>query len=759
MNPPRPVNVFPCKTSLIIRDEYHRLWVQGMDYHNRLTTSGSKTDVRPFTTPIILDPKEVYTIIYHEADMFALLTSKCRLFIGQVLDNSNCEDYSTKANLLIIKVINNVKDMVGVGRTILFEKDNNVCLINHRLMRGEIEPVINDKIKLEPYISNNKVAYYRLVFSDCYHDIRFEYTNFCLCVHYTDKTMIEKQIGGNIIGLLKVQNASMYLLPGSELFDIHDHTGYADGRRTGKVEISRVENTEYPIILKHSNVAAFIDNQTRTMSGFNVPGKAIIANRSKKNNEQLLFVDDKTVYNPDGSIRLKLKGQDIEQIIGLWKSDIIIAEFSNKKSLCKHYDNYYCYNVKYVEWYFPMKVGMLVYFNHKMILFTTRKYESKILDPIDTYTSKSGHTVYLYNIDFALDIDSSFCQNDQVVVCQTVQGLMFRIEFHEEYPMLSYPLMFEPKTSLAHQMLLVYCPCGKTSKVINADKSNPFDQLMNNISNLDFPIELKVKTKYGSGSSVTRSFIENALEDFRSRYLIEYDNHTVFNSEAIDSSGKEREKILVNIGKVLHMCIVMLQSFLPIRIPLGIISQLKSRKPTINELEYFVSVAYPENADRYLDQKFDDITDYESFLRTIIHYDENNEKDCSIIASGITEYKKVINIHCLNLQTLDMYFSGFYYVTRDRLKERIHSSTGARSFIVKYIDRCSDDQVKALIKTWSGSSIVGLNNYIIDYKKINSKFIFDANNRTMWISDSIKKSGFKQDTQFRILDNKCSGKF
>nr|URM62178.1 KilA-N domain-containing protein [Mimivirus sp.] len=182
----------------------------------------------------------------------------------------------------------------------------------------------------------------------------------------------------------------------------------------------------------------------------------------------------------------------------------------------------------------------------------------------------------------------------------------------------------------------------------------------------------------GNGNGCKIHFMQDALDIFKQKYLIDHGMRTSFNISEMEIFTDNELK---SIGSMLHMIIYHSNSHLSIRLPITLITAIAKRSPNILELEYLAKEEYGDTFKNICNYKYDVKTiksfGYDSYyqcLKNLCKYyendDETNSKVRNIsrqIADGFMDYQNISNLREMNIPTIDYYLSGNYCIDRKKL--------------------------------------------------------------------------------------------
>ena len=229
------------------------------------------------------------------------------------------------------------------------------------------------------------------------------------------------------------------------------------------------------------------------------------------------------------------------------------------------------------------------------------------------------------------------------------------------------------------------------------------------------------------GPGVKKVFVQDALSQFASRYLIQHNACTSINLAAVEALTAPQ---LFAYGRMLHLAIAMAKQQLSIRLPVILLAAILGRELTIPELEYMAAKENPELFESIKVYSHDPsgliecgYDTYQECLEHTIHYygtcdhasHGSLREVCRVIAAGIGPIK---NRKLMNLPTLDYYMSGDYSIDRSRLVGLISyhnlDELVLENPITEIIDTLTEEQLAILLKNWGGTTVVQNRSYVVN---------------------------------------------
>ncbi len=140
----------------------------------------------------------------------------------------------------------------------------------------------------------------------------------------------------------------------------------------------------------------------------------------------------------------------------------------------------------------------------------------------------------------------------------------------------------------------------------NSKKNNAFDKLLIYSESVNFYTGIMVtyinNGNIGNGNGCKIHFMQDALDIFKQKYLIDHGMRTSFNISEMEIFTDNELK---SIGSMLHMIIYHSNSHLSIRLPITLITAIAKRSPNILELEYLAKEEYGDTFKNICNYKYD----------------------------------------------------------------------------------------------------------------------------------------------------------
>lgn len=396
-----------------------------------------------------------------------------------------------------------------------------------------------------------------------------------------------------------------------------------------------------------------------------------------------------------------------------------------------------CINIRGVLNHKPITNGILIYDENRTLYLCTTSTRSapKFLCKVSDYkTSRGTYTVYaLTNISPFTEMHTS--QNRLVF---RVTDKVYKCDFNNGMPGSCSEIMGEIPFSMATvDPSLISRPSTPSSNKVAITVETCADKLdrLASIAEM-FGSDTKVSISYAHrsksvsyGAGVNRVFIQDALAQFASTYLIKHSACTELNLPAFEGMTAHK---MYTYGRMLHMAMTLLGSALPLRVPTALLTAIKGREPVIDELEYLVQKERPDSFESMHQYRTEPsslaacgYTSYQECLETAIHYNafspESNQTAraiCKQMADGFLAYHSIKNRELMNFPTLDCYLSGPYTIDREHLKTLINGPSDLCEFMRKHIQTLPEDRLAVLLKNWTGTSVLMADaRYRVEYKQ------------------------------------------
>lgn len=235
----------------------------------------------------------------------------------------------------------------------------------------------------------------------------------------------------------------------------------------------------------------------------------------------------------------------------------------------------------------------------------------------------------------------------------------------------------------------------------------------------------KQKEHYYSGDGVILGFYDTVVSQFYSKYLIADNSFSEFNMKEIN---KLSDNELINLGHMIHIILINAERY-SFYYPISFLASILDREPRNRELSYFIYSRDPilwKNLELIKDSPEElensGYENYSSCLRKLCKYEGRNNK-IDLIAKGFN-FIEIQNFDAFNFPTLDLYLSQEPIIDRDLLISRISISESRDSIIkdfkdkfIKFISNISEEELKNLLRNWTGSCKITKGDYKISIYK------------------------------------------
>lgn len=255
------------------------------------------------------------------------------------------------------------------------------------------------------------------------------------------------------------------------------------------------------------------------------------------------------------------------------------------------------------------------------------------------------------------------------------------------------------------------------------------------------------KKMVAHGSSLSRDFINRAIQDF-------HDNHIVDQKICYDAFKKYTSQELLMMGMTLHNAILQTKAPLCVRMPLRFISALRrlgdhETEISIEELEYFSRLDDPiafeaafsikDNPEAIIGSGFSSYRECLQMLCGVLH-DPHSQMITDLLARGFVAWVPITSHRKMNLVTLDYYVNGSRQVDREKLISKLtFSIKGNPEFFkeafISHIRTMENCNLRTLLVNWSGSP------YVLDlnYRVIVGKYGLTKNIPTIRFSSCFRE--------------------
>jgi hypothetical protein len=552
---------------------------------------------------------------------------------------------------------------------------------------------------------------------------------------------------------------------------------------------------EGTIYIKNKNDIYKYCHNTKTVKLFiDENAKTFIIPTNDGFDNVLFCIKNDGVYFDHGDLEKEIEYHELLPYIidmdAFYHSQLIIVDTDSPQRYVSSGTSLF-FNIHDVAHYKLMNSGIIYYDNSNTLYYCTNEtllestFNTMEIDKI--FTKHDTFYIYMFknlptpitNIQFTGSI--IILQTENKYYYHTIESNNFKVDKFTEITIKNDPKNLDLVSK--HYIIRNKKIFDNIVTLRISKNTNKLKRLMAIIemlgSETNFDINFIDKTNvvsYGDGPK--REFMDAALIDFSGKYLVKNNNCAEYNLEKMASLADDD---LVTIGIMLHAVICHSNSYLPIRIPLPLISAILKKNPTIVELEYFAKLEDPEAFNNLYPYKDDDkmiktfgYDNYEECLKFIckFYHDEDNnlaiEKISKLIATGFNNYNDIKNLAIMNMPTLDYFLSGDYNIDRNLLlknlvigidssdeKEEIH----LENMIIDTIKNLSEEKLAILLKNWSGTSVVKKSNdYNIFISKqsdqVDKKLAqYDIHFATCNIAITIKKQLFSNpETRSLLVD-------
>lgn len=400
-----------------------------------------------------------------------------------------------------------------------------------------------------------------------------------------------------------------------------------------------------------------------------------------------------------------------------------------------------CINVRYLKYYKLYSSGIIYYDNDELYICTSQKINIPDITQISIKDiCDKDYYCYMFNnipkpiedIKFTSSLiliksNGKYYYRENIFINSTESTINTFTEiilYDNDNSQMVYNNMILRKEKTYEYTIDLYIDIN----------SNKFDKLLNIIDILKYDTDFAIVYKsndetisYGDG--VKRELFEYAIEYFVNNYLIK---HNVLSEFNIKKLATFNDNELINIGKMLHAYICYNLTHLPIRLPLVLLKHIKGIKISLEDLEYFAMHEDPElynkiSMYRNNPEEFENLSmnfkSYNEYINYICKYkyasidSKEINRISKLIAKGIIIYNDIKNLSIMNYPTLDYYLSGEYKINRELLINNLKINDNddlyseqekieIKNKIIDIIKRLSEENLKTLLRNWSGSSVV-----------------------------------------------------
>lgn len=257
------------------------------------------------------------------------------------------------------------------------------------------------------------------------------------------------------------------------------------------------------------------------------------------------------------------------------------------------------------------------------------------------------------------------------------------------------------------------------------------------------------RTPVSYGLGLLNVFIGDAILEFDKKYLT---RNKYLSELKLDAFAELENGDIYGLGSILHYSIIQIQNHLPVHLPLTIIEALARRKPTDQELEYFLKknspdiyknvISYRNKSEEIKELGFDTYRECLEILTLYKSYDNNKRRKriSYLMALGIMKIAKIKNLKKMNYPTIDFYLSGLFKINRKKLIRKI--SCEDRKLLVffkSFIKKIDETELEILLKNWGGTTFVLSGKYNLTVPTNDCNLVFQTCSKKLVICKSLKK--------------------
>ena len=680
----------------MITDQHRNIWLQGINAESKLVSDDSLVNPRPFITPHMLRPTETIIHVHHTIDLLCIYTSLKCLFIFRVLQRDILADLNTDLPLnqnlrnidFGLEPFEGVTDIAFMGSTVMFHCDYGHCIFNHDMV---LVGNTNEKyhvpygIVCEPVVRDHALRCYRVVlaidstvfyhqnFVHAYSD--HNHTVFSapgcdldalsvvqFCDDGTPPSLLpEKSVSSEIDGLQPVQEVLWPALLASPLLTLAQAT-------QSQIYVN-AHNPTFVVMIE--GMAYHNQGPTKPLKPWSkFCGYARIVNEGNPD-QRLIFVKDKRVRNLQPSIEAAVP---VSEIKGTDGTGILVVD-NDLPDLCTPGLDVTYINAKYLEWWRICKMGIIAYSSElkAILFFTTRSvYKSSLITVLSETTTGDDQTLVVLKIETPEHVIDAWT-GESMVCCKVSGNRYYKIEITEvdDIVLIScWELVLDLCNSITYPFLISHHHALKPSHQLPICIDSNDDLLVAlSTSTVIFPYPNRPELVYDlAQEDMTLIIIEQAMSLFAKTYLIQHGMGFILNASALCNIGPDLDfstEVIHRLGSLVHMAVI-LGSRLPFSPSLSVLVGLKGREPTLTELEYFVAKYFTEIPEQIRDMRdmhldLENGDSYRDCLMDILQYDPDYSSIDSalgrLIAQGIVDYTMIPNLDCMNLLTIDLYFT------------------------------------------------------------------------------------------------------
>ena len=421
-------------------------------------------------------------------------------------------------------------------------------------------------------------------------------------------------------------------------------------------------------------------------------------------------------------------------------------------------------NVHGLEWYYIVPQGIMTFDKVRGLRYYTNKWitappQMRLAEII----RNSADTIYsigarLSDLEPITEAKVSY----RMVVYQTASGQYFRYTFTDdriEHRALVFDHMEE--TEIDYESIEYLAPSDDMlqPKIVIGPNDDSLERLRSVASWIgSYPCVVRVEhvlngTIEAHGNGLQRDLAHKALILFANKFLLHRTGYTEFNFRALRTVP---ESILVDYGRMIHLAIVMLESHMPIRMPLAFLVAVMGREPTVAELERMISQTQPELFEEICALRDDPVgladagyDTYRDLLQGMMGYGiscvSTNEIDAmtdtneaireisAAMARGFGSYVLPRNLISMNTATLDCYLSGDFVINRAQFIRQLtfpqidteepppqpiptcilKGCKELKKHISTLIRTGTEKQLEDLLKNWTGTTVLCDDDYTL----------------------------------------------
>lgn len=735
---------------IIIDKVLLRVWVRGINQHLCLGVLSSPIMTEPIMTPIQLNPGDYIIKAHNHFNLCAILignpneTSK-RLYISRVLLPSMFPNTSST----------DLKDTDGLYTNLPTESKHpfqyllrseqqtpRLRSVEFACQPGFFEPLIVDQVAFDEetiffeigskhYMFNSQLIIADTVrssslikLSPILHDYRL--------VYYRIRLPFKPVVKYYPNFLYMSYGSKHHVLSASPDVDLSPLTWLYFKKKDFNADSIILNSRDLAFAVVADNILYEyneIKGKLTPSEGHTDNSKALILNRNSTD-PQIGFMNGSGILANYLGFAQAGPIEPIDRVVGANKDLSIIVVDSESSENYADDGNTLTINNRFTDWYSIAPHGVFTYSQEQGLRYCTRIYDSA---PSDMEPIIAGSEFTIFERIDTLEPITSVCASSMMIVYQTVSGSCYFYRFSEISHMEPQLIVLSGShtPSIDHSLvdhLQLDILARAHAKIKERDnKLRKFCRIAAGIP--DYPCGLSVTyvSKKGNvkahGDAIRCDFSLEALWQFRDAFLIQHENHTEFNLRTLKRTS---QRFRIRLGRMLRLAMAMIEGPLPIRLPIPFHAHLLRRKPTVTELEFFVSRSYPELLEQMNDYKCNPealancgYDTYREFLEAVVCYtsiDDNANKTahiiCEDLVTGFLGYAPIANLGYMDYLTLDYVLSGLCAIDRNLFKKLIRGPLWLVKLLHNLIDTATEEQLQVLLKNWSGVPI--LRNKVFD---------------------------------------------